>query len=135
MLSLIKRDFNSHVGRVFEDVCKQYLEQKKLAPFTRIGAWWGNARDEETKEKRTEEIDVVSIDENTKTILFAECKWQENVNAASLLDSLKKKTSNVVWCNEERKERYALFAKSFKRKIVEEGVYCIDARDLDKTLS
>jgi len=41
---------------------------------TRVGSWWG----------RGEEIDIVALNEKTKEILFAECKWQSRVNAEKI---------------------------------------------------
>lgn len=113
VLELVKRDFNAYVGRTFEQVCMEYLEQEKPVPFSKIGRWWGHYRDEKSGQRLTEEIDVVSIDEMSKTILFAECKWQDGVDALRLLNSLKAKAARVDWHNNERKEHFAVFAKSF----------------------
>lgn len=51
--------------------------------------------------------------------MFAECKWQENVNARKILAELKEKAKFVQWNNEKRNEHYTIFAKSFKQKIKE----------------
>jgi len=130
VLKVIKRDFNSYVGRVFEQICREYLEQRKPVPFSRIGKWWGYSR--EGGERRVEEIDIVSIDESSKTILFGECKWQERVDAYSILNSLKEKAEKVSWYNEKRKEHFAVFAKSFVKKPEEKNCLFFDASDLEK---
>ena len=50
---------------------------------------------------------------------------------------LAEKSEYVKWHNEERKESFAVFAKSFSKKIKDfEGkkVYCFDLKDLEKSL-
>ena len=52
-----------------------------------------------------------------------------------MLNELKEKSIFVDWNNEKRKEYFAVFAKSFKKKIKEfEGnrVYCFDLKDIEK---
>jgi hypothetical protein len=47
---------------------------------------------------------------------------------------LKEKAPFVKWHNEERKEKFAVFAKSFKEKVSEwEGheVFCFDLQDIE----
>ena len=132
VLKTIKRDFNSYVGKAFERVCSEYLEDKRPVNFTRIGKWWGYAKEEGKKGRTLEEIDIVALDEDSKTILFAECKWKDDVDAASLLDSLKEKAKKVVWNNGDRKEYFAVFAKSFKRSIKEDGCFLFDSTQLSK---
>jgi hypothetical protein len=38
----------------------------------------------------------------------------------------------VQWHTTTRKEHYAIFAKSFKKKTKEKNVYCFDLKDLKK---
>ena len=81
------------------------------------------------------EIDIVSLNEQTKEILFAECKWQPRVNAEKVCRELAEKTEYVDWHKNERKERFAVFARSFSKRISEfEGrpVHCFDLKDLGK---
>ncbi len=136
--ALIKRDFNAFAGKTFEGVCKEYLQEKRPAPFSEIGMWWG-AFPNDKGEKQAVEIDLVSIDEASKTILFAECKWQSNVDAGKILGDLKEKAQKVEWHGEGRNEFFAVFAKSFKEKTLpgpreRRGLFFIDANELDKTL-
>ena len=73
----------------------------------------------------------------TKEILFCECKWKEQINAEQIAKELNEKAKYVYWYNDERKEYFAVFAKSFSKKIKEfEGkkVYCLDLRDIEKAL-
>ena len=121
----IKKDFNSYVSFKFEHVCREALFYIKPFAFTKIGKWW-------FKDK---EIDIVALNDQKKEILFAECKWQSNVNAERIVKDLAEKAKFVQWFNNERKESFAVFAKSFKKRLNSfEGkpVYCFDLKDLEK---
>jgi hypothetical protein len=99
------------------------------------GKWWGYYRDEGGR--KALDLDIIAINEKHLEILFGECKWQENVNALSILNELKEKTKYVAWNNEKRKESYAIFAKSFSKKVENfEGkiVYCLDLKYIGKKL-
>ena len=116
----------------FEDVCRELVAKK----WEMAGRWWGFKR--ENGERKAVEIDIVALNEQSKEILFAECKWQNKVNAKKVCNELvENKIPYVQWYNNERKESIAIFAKSFKRKISEfEGrkVFCFDLRDIEQTL-
>jgi len=69
--------------------------------------------------------------------LFCECKWKEQINAEQITKELNKKAEYVDWNNNKRKEYFAVFAKSFSKKIKEfEGkrVYCFDLKDIETAL-
>ena len=83
-------------------------------------------------------IDIVALNEQTKEILFAECKWQSRVNAEKVCKQLVEKANYVEWYNDERKEYLAVFAKSFSKRVSEsEGrkVFCFDLKDIEKVLT
>ncbi len=123
----IKKTFNAHVGFVFEKVCREFLIESKIFGFTNIGRWW----------HKDKEIDIVGLNDQTKQILFAECKWQEKLNPKPILESLTEKSRYVQWHNENRREYFAIFAKSFSKKPEDfEGrpVFCFDLRDLERIL-
>ncbi len=126
-----KNNFNQYLGFVFESLILDLIKKKKInlnLKFTKLGKWW----------HRDKEIDVLALNEASKEILFAECKWKENVNAKKIVKELMEKASYVIWNNEDRKEYFAIFAKSFSKKINEfEGrkVFCFDLRDLEKAIS
>lgn len=44
--------------------------------FKEIGRWWHGEQ----------EIDLVACDPGSDTILFCECKWQDDVSAVRILD-------------------------------------------------
>jgi len=127
VLGLIKEEFNEYVGFVFEDICKELLLDLKPIDFTRVGKWW----------HKDKEIDIIALNDQTKEILFCECKWKDKVNAEKISKELLKKANYVNWYPSERKEYLAIFAKSFKKKINEyEGrkVYCYDLVDIERVL-
>jgi len=83
------------------------------------------------------DIDVVCLDKNNKEILFCECKWKDGVNAKKIVKDLIENSKYIDWHKGERKQSYAIFAKSFKEKITEFEDYpvkCIDLKDLEKML-
>ncbi len=121
----VKPHLNQFIGRKFEDICEELLWKLKISDFTRIGKWW----------HKDKEIDIVALDEGKKEILLAECKWKDEVNAGKIVKELAEKSSYVDWYNEEREEKFAIFAKSFSNRVEEfEGkkVYCFDLEDLEK---
>ncbi|MBS3816488.1 MAG: restriction endonuclease, partial [Candidatus Thermoplasmatota archaeon] len=89
-----------YLGKIFEQVCKQFLNSVKSYP--KIGRWW----------YKEDEIDIVALNEKKNKILFGECKWSKNNVTFTLLNELKEKGEKVRWKNEKREEEYALFSKS-----------------------
>ena len=133
VLDNIAKEINSYVGLGFEEVCKQVIIEVKK--FSLVGKWWGWRR--EGVSRKSIEIDIVTLDKEKKKILFGECKWKEKVNAETIVKELSEKAKYVKWNNKGRKESFAVFAKSFSRKIKEfEGkeVYCFDLEDIKEVL-
>ena len=80
--------FPEYMGKVFEDICTQYLWKRLLSGtspvvFTSLGRWWGN----DPKAKRQTEIDIMG-EEDKDTALFAECKWTNEKVDLSVLETL-----------------------------------------------
>jgi uncharacterized protein len=122
ILKNLSSEFNNYVSFKFENYCKEFLENN-FNNYSSFGKWWF----------KNEEIDIVAINQESKKILFSECKWKENVDAVNLITNLINKTKKVDWFIKERKEEFILFAKSFKIKIKEHKgvkVKCIDLKDL-----
>jgi AAA+ ATPase superfamily predicted ATPase len=120
-------DFNQYFGKRFEMFVREEIFPEIWKTFTKLGKWW----------YKDKEIDIIALNENTKEILFCECKWSDNVDAMKVTKDLYDKSRYVQWNNEDRKEYFAIFAKSFKRKIEEfEGrkVYCFDLRDVEQSI-
>lgn len=122
----IKEDFNQYLGFIFEKVCMVFLiDNRRLLPLgsTKIGRWWH-------KEK---EIDIVSLDEDKKQILFVECKWKnlKERQAIRILEDLKGKSKSVDWNLYDRKEWFGLIAKNIegKNRLRKEGFVVFDLDD------
>jgi len=122
---IVKKDYPSYLGHVFENVSRQFLikEGKNIFDMTKIGKWW----------HKDKEIDLSALNEAGKEILFGECKWQDKVDAFSVLAELKEKAGHVNWFNGKRKEKFVIFAKSFKEKFKEKDVYLFDLKDMEKS--
>lgn len=136
ILEFFKENFNSYLGHVFEEFVLDLTKQKLITfgfKIDRIGKQWGKFNGEIGK--NTYEIDIVALSKKTKEILFAECKWKDRVNALKVVKGLAEKSKYVDWHNEKRKESFAVFAKSFSKRIKEfngRKVYCFDLKDLEK---
>ncbi len=108
----LKKNFNSYTGRKFENLIrKEAILNISPFPISRVGRWWGFYRD--NGRRRELEIDIVALNEQTGEILFCECKWQDNVNSEKIYEELKEKAKFVNWNNKNRKEYYAVVARSF----------------------
>jgi hypothetical protein len=122
--SQLKSKINEHLGVKFEDFVREIMPEIGIMEITEIGRWW----------RKDKEVEIVALNEQKKEILFAECKWQGNVNAGKTLSELREKTKNIDWHKEDRKEYFVIFAKSFKKKIKEKNVFCFDLKDIDSIL-
>lgn len=124
-----RMEFNQYISLVFEDVCQSALVDLNMrgelpTSFMKIGKWW----------YRENEIDLVALNEKTRQILFAECKWKDNVDPGKILKSLKEKTNWVDWNAKGREEFFAIFAKSFKDKTEEKNLLLFDLTDFERLL-
>lgn len=126
-----EKNFNQFAGTAFEKFVLMLIKtnQLRLPKFTAIGRQWGKIPGK-PKGENTYEIDIVALNEFKKEALFCECKWKEKVNAEKVLKELKEKSQYVQWHNQKRKERFAVFAKSFSKKT--QGAHCFDLKDLEK---
>lgn len=103
----IKPSINDFLGLVYEEICTDYLKilnKNKKLPFIfeEIGKWWGN----NPYKKREEEIDIVAF--NKDSIIFGECKWQNQKVGMSVLNGLIEKSVLFDYPN----KYYILFSKS-----------------------
>lgn len=120
----IKPDINRYTSYAFEEICKEWLWKLEIFNYEKVGKWW----------HKDNEIDIIALNEKEKKILFAECKWRDNINAEKVLGKLKEKSKLVNWNNNKRKEYFALFAKSFKKKIKQKNLFLFDLEDLGKSI-
>jgi len=105
---LIKKELHAYMGKIFENICLQFLIKKKTSNTLKIGRWW----------YKDKEIDIVGLHEKTKEIIFFECKWKDLTYNQSLkiLIDLKEKTPHVQWHNDTRLEKYGIMAKKIEKK-------------------
>ena len=81
----IESQLNDYMGRVFEEICTQYLwklllKGKMPIEFVSLGRWWGN----DPRKKTQTEIDIMG-EKDSDSAVFAECKWRnENVDSDAL---------------------------------------------------
>jgi uncharacterized protein len=122
--SKIMPELDQYTSFIFEAICKEWLWKLNLFSYSKIGRWW----------EKEEEIDIIALNEKDNRILFAECKWQDNVDVGKIIKELRDKSKLVEWGSPGRNEEFAIFAKSFKSKYIEKGVYLFDLDDLIKSL-
>jgi AAA+ ATPase superfamily predicted ATPase len=108
------KGLDPYLSRRFEITAREFIPL--ICPFDPLmtGRQWGRIKGA-SKDKNQYEIDIVAYNPKTKEILFAECKWQDKVDAPRVLAKLKEKARYVDWNIGDRKEYYAVFARSFSR--------------------
>lgn len=84
----IEQQLPDYMGKVFEEICKQYLWNLLLngkcpVEFSSLGSWWGN----DPSAKKQVEIDIVG-EQDKNVALLAECKWTNEKVDVGVLDSL-----------------------------------------------
>lgn len=97
-----------YMGKVFEEICKQYLWKLLLSGkcpvnFSTLGRWWGN----DPVAKSQVEIDILA-EQDKNTALFGECKWTNEKVDLGVLETLVKRSKLFSYEN----VHYYLFAKS-----------------------
>lgn len=74
----IEAQLSDYMGRVFEEICMQYLWKLLLSgkmpiEFASLGRWWGN----DPRKKIQMEIDIMG-EQDSNSAIFAECKWRND---------------------------------------------------------
>lgn len=100
--------FTDYMGKVFENICMQYLWKLLLAgkspiEFNSLGRWWGN----NPITKSQTEIDIMG-EQDKNTALFGECKWKNEKVDVGVLETLIQRSKLFSY----QKMYYYLFAKS-----------------------
>ena len=114
----IEPQLSDYMGKVFEDICKQYLWKQLLmgkcpVEFTSLGRWWGN----NPIEKCQAEIDIMG-EQDKDTALFAECQWLNEKGDLHILETLAKRSRLFSYKN----IYLYLFSKSgFTKGCIEEA--------------
>ena len=104
----IELQLSDYMGKVFEEICKQYLWKQLISgkspiEFKSLGRWWGN----DPKEKAQAEIDIMG-EQDKNTALFAECKWTNEKVDFGILEILIKRSELFNY----KTKHYYLFSKS-----------------------
>lgn len=114
----IEAQLNDYMGRVFEEICAQYLWKLLLTgkmpiEFVSLGRWWGN----DPRKKNQTEIDIMG-EKDSASAVFAECKWRnENVDL-DVLETLVDRSGLFHYT----KMHYFLFSKTgFTKGCVEKA--------------
>ena len=97
-----------YMGKVFEELCKQYLWKlllsgKSPVEFKSLGRWWGA----DPARKAQSEIDIMG-EQDKNTALFAECKWTVEKVDLAVLETLVARSKLFPYKN----KHYFLFSKS-----------------------
>lgn len=90
---------SDYMGKVFEEICKQYLWKLLLngecpLEFSSLGRWWGS----DPKEKRQVEIDILA-EQDKNAALFGECKWTNEKVDLGVLETLVKRSELFPYKN------------------------------------
>ncbi|MCK5659929.1 MAG: DUF234 domain-containing protein [Methanosarcinales archaeon] len=128
VLELIKTDFSRYCGHMFETLTRELILNRHILSnlsFTKIGRWW----------HKDNEIDIVCLNDDTKDIVFVECKWKNltQKTAAKLLTQLQEKSTAVQWNNDTRTNHFGLVAKNIEGKDIlrQKGFVVFDLNDFN----
>ena len=104
----IEPHLSDHMGKVFEQICKQYLWKLLLSgespvEFRELGRWWGT----DPSARSQAEIDIMG-EQDDDTVLFGECKWTNEKVDAGVLEKLAGRSRLFHY----RKICHYLFAKN-----------------------
>ncbi len=127
VFSKINSQINSYYGLMFEQLVFELVKNKAVpidVPYNETRKWW----------YKDKEIDVVALNGKTNKIIFIECKWQDDVDAEKILEELKEKATYVKWNKGGREEYFAIFAKSFRKKIRGPNLKLFDLKSLEASL-
>lgn len=112
----IEPHLSDYMGKVFEEICKQYLWKLLLrgespVEFTQLGRWWGT----DPSARSQAEIDMMG-EQDPNTALFGECKWTNEKVDVGVLETLIRRSRIFHY----RETHFFLFAKNgFTRGCVE----------------
>ena len=115
----IEPHFSDYMGKVFEEICKQYLWKlllsgKSPVEFTSLGRWWGN----DPIHKRQAEIDIMG-EQDKDTALFAEGKWTNVKIDLGVLETLIERSNLFAY----QKKHFFLFSKvGFTKGCIEKAI-------------
>lgn len=97
----IEPHLSDYMGKVFEEICTQYLWNLLLAgkspvEFREPGRWWGT----NPATRKQTEIDIMG-EQDKNTVLFGECKWTNEKVDAGVLETLVRRSQmfryDTIW--------------------------------------
>ena len=100
--------FSDYMGKVFEDICRQYLWKMLISgktpiEFTSLGRWWGN----DPIHRCQAEIDIMG-EQDKNTAVFGECKWTNEKVDLGVLETLIERSNIFSY----KTKYFYLFSKS-----------------------
>ncbi len=127
VMSKVQKEFNSYCGRRFEYFVEKLLGWNCIdIPFsyTGINKWW----------HKDVEIDLLVVNDESRDVLFMECKWGtlSLKQSLAILEKLKVKAGFVNWNKGKRIEVFGLAARKItgKNELKEKGFVVFDLDDL-----
>lgn len=116
IMERIKRDFNSHVGNIWEACCRRAVSFNEFygIEWGMASRWWGSVPERNSggtiSGHRDIELDVVAESSDKKFLLIGECKWTTPDFTDRLLRSLKTRVDSIAqFAGYEKK--YVLFLR------------------------
>ena len=133
----IESQLSDYMGKIFEEICKQYLWKQLLTgntpiEFISLGRWWGN----DPIKKSQAEIDIMG-EQDRESALFAECKWKNEKVDFDILETLMNHSKLFHY----KRVYYYLFSKSgFTKRCIEKAkdigtVILVSYEDIIDTMS
>lgn len=128
LLARIDETLQQHLSLVYEDVCRELcldLLKQGIMNFSAIGRWWA----------KNKEIDLVALDDETRTIWFGECKWSAKPVGEDVYRDLRRKAELVEWGGRERHVRSILFSgrgftAGMRQEAKQDGVVLVSGEQL-----
>lgn len=102
VIKIIKNNIGEFASKNYEEIALEWVRLNIDQNFQYIGRWWNDKN----------EIDIVGFNQETKEIIFGEVKWSNKPIGTNIFFELEKKTGDVEWNNNDRKESFILFSKS-----------------------
>lgn len=101
IMERIRKDFNTHVGKIWETQCQKAVSLNDLfgMEWGMASRWWGSVPVKDADGKisghKDVELDVVAESTDRTRLLIGECKWNSPDYAGRLLNELKEKAQSV----------------------------------------
>lgn len=109
LYDFIIKDLDNFLGFIFEDFIKNYLILKNnskdsIFNFHRLGSYWRRPLRGDNHDNN--EIDIVAINEDEKTVLFGECKLSSKKISQQVVDDLIAKADKAEKINKLKRIYY-----------------------------